>query len=541
MRNTIYAIVLICIGLFSCKKQTANAPEANEPQLSPTTLGTQAVISVTMSAAKDILTDGYGFNTRFPEVYEPYTSNNFFWRNAVSATKASCIRYPGGTVGNFWSGAPTILFSKKSTADPNGWIDANKIFSSLIYDAITANNQKKNSLADVKQVVDATNCSVFFVLNMITPGEDFYESPQGWNRTVNAHPPSTTNYTTPQTDDWYKMLDNRYNRTKQILVHAKAQNIPIKYIELGNECYLALCSYYTDVFPRGEDYAIAVNYFVNKLKNDAGLNLGPNVRYAVAGVAEQKSYTSPRINNWNSQMISKLNNSITDVVLHSYQDADMNLTNYNSASDLYGNISKWNTDFNAALTNHGTQSLILANSSRFNVWWNELSPGQTSFPVMKKWGSVMTQLYAALWSLDNKGMNYMKPNLDASLVIDPSTGNLNQQGAAFEPFMLAIKNSDTARKLNFAGLANIGTTGKTIVQGYSFTNNGSNKKSCIVNFSNQTINIDLSNVFPSNSQLTVSGVKNNLNSNTVPTSIDVHTNPTTNVILQPYSVNFIRP
>jgi hypothetical protein len=374
---------------------------------------------------------------------------------------------------------------------------------------------------------------------MITPGEDFYASAQGWNRPVYSHPPSTTNYTTPLTDDWYKMLDNRYARTKHILLHAKANNIPIKYIELGNECYLALSSYYTDAFPQGEDYAIAANYFLNKLKNDPDLNLGPNVKFAVPGVAERSSFSNPRINNWNSRMLSRLDPSIHNMVLHSYEDANMSLTSFTSASDLYGNISKWIDNMNNALTIHGTQSLLQSGSG-WHMWWNELSPQQAP-GIKKKWGAVLTQIFAALWSIDHNGVNYMKPNLDADDIIDPATGSLNQQGCALLPLMQATNNCNKASHLHFPGLPKIGNTERTVVQGYYFTNNDSDHKCCIVNFSDQAINVDLSAVFPHHSQLTISGHTDDINSNKLPVNIGTHTSSTTYIVLQPYSVNFIKP
>lgn len=139
-------------------------------------------------------------------------------------------------------------------------------------------------------------------------------------------------------------------------------------------------------------------------------------------------------------------------------------------------------------------------------------------------------------------MNFQHPNFDAVDVVNPSTGGLNIQGLALVPFMRATNGCTRARRLTFTGMATMGTTGKTVVQGYYFTDNsGTNKKSCIINFSDQVVTLNLNNVYPNNSQLTVSGQRSSISSSSLPIRIGDHVDPRNNVTLQPYSVNFIRP
>ncbi len=529
---------LLAFTLLGCKKAIEADKSANETEQNAAARTT----IVGIDAATNILDNGYGYNTRFPDTFEPWTSNDLFWTNALQSSFANCIRYPGGTVANFWAGGQTILFSRKATADPDGWIDPAKTGFDFINQYIIPGTQQKNSLADLSQAVSTTGASAVFVLNVVTPGKDFYASPQGWNRAVNDNPPSTTNFNTPLSDDWYKMLDNRYTRTKTMLVKAKQNNVPIRYIEIGNEVYLSNSTYYKEAFPTGEDYAIAANYIVNKLKADPDLNFDSNVEFSVPGAAEKVAFTGTRMLNWNRQLLSRLNANLFDyITLHSYQEADMDLTEYATATALYGNIATWHNNMNTTLAAKEASSLIMPAGSGWNVWWNELSPDQKGPAVAGKWGSILTQLYAALWSLEHKGVNYQHPNFDASDVVNRSTGELNQQGLALVPLMRATKGSVRARKLTFPGLPTMGNIGKTVVLGYCFTDaGGGSRRACIVNFSGGVETANLNNVFPSNSQLTVSGVRNGVNESTLPIRMGDHTEPRNAVVLQPYSVNFIR-
>ncbi len=542
MKKVFYLLPFSFALLLGCKK-TQQADEAAEKGNGIEAALAAAVVTVNIQPATNILDDGYGYNTRFPDTFEPWTSNSGFWTKALDSSFANCIRYPGGTVANFWQAGQTKLFSRKSTADPNGWIDPTKTGFDFINNVIIPGNEKKNSLPDLANAVNNTGASVVFVLNLVTPGKDFYASPQGWNRAVNDNPPSTTNFTTPLTNDWYLMLDNRYTRTKNMLVKARENNIPIRYIELGNEVYLANSAYYREAFPRGEDYAIAANYIIGKLKSDPDLNLGADVQFSVPGAAEKKDFASARILDWNRQMLSRLNaNQFDYITLHSYQEADIALDDYPSAAALYGNIATWFNAMNSSLADKEATTLILVQNSGWNVWWNELSPMQKNTTVGGKWGSILTQMFAALWSIENKGVNFQHPNFDAVDVVNPSTGGLNIQGLALVPFMRATNGCTRARRLTFTGMATMGTTGKTVVQGYYFTDNsGTNKKSCIINFSDQVVTLNLNNVYPNNSQLTVSGQRSSISSSSLPIRIGDHVDPRNNITLQPYSVNFIRP
>jgi hypothetical protein len=336
------------------------------------------------------------------------------------------------------------------------------------------------------------------------------------------------------------MLDRRYEKSKKMLIKAQSSGVPIRYIELGNEVYLANSTYYKEAFRNGEDYAIAANYIAGKLRNDPDLNLPSHVKFSVAGAAEKKSYSSSRILPWNSQMVPNLDiNKFDYISLHGYQEADTVLTTYTPAN-LKASISEWLSEFNQSLADKGTNSYILNASTRWKVWWNELGATLGGPFIARKWGSTLTQVFVGLWSLDHKGVLYMFPNFDAPSVVDVATGGLGIQGHAFVPFMRASRFAVSARKLTFPGCPVIGPSGRTVLQGYCFIDANGTKKCCIISLTDQPIEIDLSNVF-SASQITLSGKKNSdLNSTAAPASIPDHTETTNSVSIEPYSVNMIR-
>ncbi|TZF86425.1 hypothetical protein FW774_05110 (plasmid) [Pedobacter sp. BS3] len=494
-----------------------------------------------------LLDDGFGYNTRFPETAEPWGSpvgagSATTWTSALDASFANCIRYPGGTVANFWGAQQDKLFSKKASHNPSGWIDVNKVGFDIITNAVNADAQQVNSLADLKKAYN-TGVSVLFVMNLVTPGKDFYASAEGWNRTINDHPG-----TSGQNDDWYKMLDARYEKSKQMLIKAQQQGITVKYIEIGNEVYLANATYYAEVFSAyggrsaGENYAIAANYIANKLKNDPDLTNRNNFIFSVPGAAEKVDFTSSRILDWNSQMVPSLNTDLFDyITLHSYQEADLTIDNF-TAANVKSNISTWLDNMNQTFTDKSTYSYILNTDKKWRVWWNELGITQKSAAVEKKWGAILAQVFAALWSLEKKGALYMQPNLNNTNVVDPNTGAIKGKGYAFIPLMQASRDNIKARKLKFPGSPTLGPGGRTVLQGYLFSNaSGGNKKACIINLSDQPIAVDLSDAFPGMAQLAISGEKSaDPNNAGDPDHVSYHTNPSNNVTLDAYSVNLVR-
>jgi hypothetical protein len=225
------------------------------------------------------------------------------------------MRYPGGTVTNYWDFDNDQLFTKKGTAPfpAGGWVTSNPNYipEGVAFGVIDTSRQEVNTVSDLSNVVNQSGCSVMFVMNMTTPGWDYYqvENPS-WLT------PIPGDLSTGST--WKKMLDDRYNRFKRMINRAKTNGIPIKYIELGNELYF-FSKYYTQAFPDGGDYATAANYIAGKIKADS---LGPsNLKIAAVASAESTNPTNARVTNWNSQAVPNFDRSkIHSVSMHSYYD-----------------------------------------------------------------------------------------------------------------------------------------------------------------------------------------------------------------------------
>lgn len=537
MRKNILMLLAMVTLLFACQDAEEPTVSDSDNQTNQQSQGNQkaqlaAALTPTMNNPEVILLDGFGYNTRFPDVFDPWNNNaGELWRQGLVNSAGNCIRYPGGTVANYWDAKTNRLFSKKNSANPDGWVDVARIGAfDMVKDVIVNNLQQENSLIDLKRAVDEGKTPVF-VLNLLTPGKDFYESPQGWNRSVNG---------TVGSADWYAMLDDRYNRSKQILIKANNQGIPVKFIELGNEYYIANCPYNEEAFPTGGAYATAANYIANKIANDPDLNFLSNYRLSVPGAAEEMgNMESARIVNWNGQMVPNLNrNLISAISLHTYQNPATAPTTFTDVN-IREYVSSWLSKMQETTNQKQTTQQIFNNNWR--SWWTEVSVGRPeNNSNYSKWGHALVQVYSLIWTFEQGGQLTMFGNLNSTRVVDRNTGALRSTGWAFKPLMLASKSKLRACKMN---LFEFETDRK--LKGIVFHDddaNSSNRRVCIINLTNAPITVDLSNVFPVATNLILYGVKQtDLNSTANPTEIPNRSEPTANLTLDAYSVNFVRP
>jgi hypothetical protein len=95
------------------------------------------------------------------------------------------------------------------------------------------NGGQVNSLTNLKRLIEDArdkdpdgSPAVLFVLNMVTPGADYYSSV--WQRHVDQ---------TPGSSDWWAMMNDRLARNLDMLDRAVELGIPVRYVEFGNEYY----------------------------------------------------------------------------------------------------------------------------------------------------------------------------------------------------------------------------------------------------------------------------------------------------------------
>jgi len=159
----------------------------------------------------------YGFNGN--NIKGPSWSNKSF-RDSVSSLRLKVIRYPGGTISNWWQW------------QKGGFVDDPSLPEKF------KRRYTPTTLEDLKLLVDETNCDVVFTLNMIT-----------------------------------KDLQDQL----EMLSHAQSLKIPVKYIELGNE-FTNAKNPGRQKFLSAEDYGKTCEQWIDAIKSRF-----PNVKIAVVG------------------------------------------------------------------------------------------------------------------------------------------------------------------------------------------------------------------------------------------------------------------
>jgi hypothetical protein len=170
-----------------------------------------------------------GFNNQAAAIGEPWDVDTR--REGFLRTRARLIRYPGGTVSTYWDMRQDRMFTLGDLVSaPDGVVLQRKYVISWV---ALMNGGQVNSLKNLKHLIEDARekdpdgpPTVLFVLNMVTPGADYYASV--WQREVDQ---------TPGTSDWWAMMDDRLARNLDMLDRAVELGIPVRYVEFGNEYY----------------------------------------------------------------------------------------------------------------------------------------------------------------------------------------------------------------------------------------------------------------------------------------------------------------
>lgn len=171
-----------------------------------------------------------GFNNQGAAIREPWDVDTR--REGFLRTRARLLRYPGGTVSTYWDMRQDRMFALGDQVSPaDGVVLQRKYVISWV---ASMNGGQLNSLANLKRVLEDTRekdpegppPAVLFVLNMVTPGADYYSAL--WQRQVDQ---------TPGTGDWWAMMDDRLARNLDMLDRAVELGIPVRYVEFGNEYF----------------------------------------------------------------------------------------------------------------------------------------------------------------------------------------------------------------------------------------------------------------------------------------------------------------
>ncbi|MEX2335653.1 MAG: hypothetical protein WD555_00105 [Fulvivirga sp.] len=493
MKSLRFWILLIFLQI-SCResdvapKNGADGPPPEDVVFEPT------IYKSSLDPPKDILLNATGYNPRNFIHDNPWTNTALDSKLQLGLvnSEANVIRYPGGTFGNFWNYRAEKLFQKESTLDPAGWVDLDKVENTRTHKDIENNNAKINSLDDLKFAAkggtSGNPVNVVFVMNMVTPGADFYE--WKWGRTVDDSAGSP---------DWYAMLDNRYERFKEMLLLAKGGTDPIDllFIELGNEYYFPH-AYSLEAFPTGADFGLACNYIADKLMNDTALNL-PNT-ISIAATASAVGGSGSRIQNWNSSLETTLDKSkVGYVTLHVYKAYEE--PTYYSETTFQEKLVKWDQVVNQKFINSGAEDSFL--SKDWQVWYTETNANwdasvSESTPSSEfRWAQSLVDAYSVLHLYDRGNAAMVLQFQFNNQVIPGTDGLLYNRAKALIPFMKASKGATSAAQISFASttMPKLPGSSNAVVQGYCFTDSEGEKKCVIINLSATVKHIDLDNVF----------------------------------------------
>ena len=268
--------------LFGC-----NASETSEPTPDPSLLELQSVRPVTASPVKRSLNPTF-FGLNNGSTVRDVPRNNPAYRTSQARLRPGTIRFPGGTVANYWdwergdfvcdAGGTYLLRGKEKPCKlPNG------------YQAL---KPKGHTLEVFKRELDRTGAKAVFVLNMLTKRPERTET-------------------------------NLHNSTR-LLRKAREIGIEVEYIELGNEFYLSpgdrdASEDYQQAFPRADDYVREAEVWIKRLRHAF-----PEAKIAVIG-ADKRPIRTPeeekkhaRRNGWNAVVAEGLAGVADAITVHPY-------------------------------------------------------------------------------------------------------------------------------------------------------------------------------------------------------------------------------
>ncbi|SFQ51492.1 hypothetical protein [Parafilimonas terrae] len=391
----------------------------------------------------------YGFNGNISK--GPSWSNSNF-RDSVVSLHLKVIRYPGGTISNFWDWRKGSL------------IDSMQGFKNK------ESNQKissPNTLKDLQLLVKQSNCDVIFTLNMLT---------------------STV-------EDQIEMLEK-----------AKSLGIPIKWIELGNE-YNNKESEGRKKFINAIEYGRTCVQWIKPIKSKF-----PNAQIAVVG--GNKAY-SPESRKWNAMVMQNASLTSNNATLKSISSTALIAHLYplpiNVIDNSGINFQKLYTEFQSEFIKGGFNT-VNTNIwiTEYNILWSAGKKkgidNSTTLKNTLKWSQTLATLLmtSECTSLSNKTqliLNHNIANIQSFAAINTKENNKKMpSGIGMELWLRASDNMIDIQKIKFG--ADNSQIKDYEIFGWKFSNNTSSSL-LIVNLTGTPITVDLKKLLNNQKDCTI--------------------------------------
>ena len=427
--NSVYRFVTFLALSFLCiffMCFDSNISAAKKASLSGETQNEPTVKAALIDKSRSLPLYGFNGNTS----KGPSWTNKAF-RDSVSSLHLKAIRYPGGTVSSFWEWQKGGFVND---APPQKFKGKNT----------------PNTLQDLKLLIDEAHCDVVFTLNMVTK----------------------------DLQDQLEMLSS-----------AQSLNIPVKWVELGNE-FTNTENEGRSKFASAENYGKTCEQWIDAIKSRF-----PNAKVAVVG--GNRNYSAD-VKNWNNNVLKNAPNADA-IVAHLYP------TKKTIMDDSEINFQKLFEGFVASFNKQGFNSINNKNIwvTEYNINWAADKDAQELKSKANTWSQalatlLMTSVTTSISPNITLILNHNIAGTQVFAAIETQKRTLQKlpNGIGMATWLTASDNMNSLDKLSFTNDNNQRMEDYQLF-GWKFFNSNSSSF-LLVNLSNSTVKLNLSNLTKSN-------------------------------------------
>ncbi|WP_422860767.1 choice-of-anchor D domain-containing protein [Flagellimonas sp. S174] len=426
-----------------------------------------------------------GCNNNTTLIEEPWNSQNRL--ASLIESRVTNLRFPGGTVSENWDYRNDTFFPPKGTpGSEDGWIDPTQMIG-FVKSIVENGTGRTNSVENFSKAQKANNFQPVYVMNMTTPGLDYYSEKFGV--------PEDSETFQPLQPDWWRAFEDRLQRNLEMLRRAEASGMPVQFIELSNEVYFGAGKYQFLNFQgfrednAGFGYPEACHYFITEIKKEF-----PNAKFAAVAYFDTEGSEGRRKDFWNGYVIPRLDSNLVDALtMHAYIESNPNQTATNQ-TELNTMLNSFRTVFDQAKINTDFANVVTADN--WDVWWTEYMPNFFNIgPGVNQdrfsWENALVVNYNIASYLELPSSELLQMHEFSGMTTND--GGINAVGRAISLASLATAGMNQRQELSFSGISNLAGTNVPELFGFSFSNNN-NKNFWITNASDEVKTLDISNL-----------------------------------------------